>query len=233
MPPLPPGCPWSGWALPDIKHCEANLCAWVAAPANAWSNLAYLAAGALILRRARPGGLLSARGLGWVALAVGAASFAFHASYTWAGQVLDYAGMFLLTGWALARALLRAGALDERGAAAAWGLLFAASLAALFAFRALGWGVQGVMLAQVLALVSLELRLLARRDAPAYGALWAALALVGAGYACWHLDHSGRFCRPDDHLFQLHAAWHGLTAAALALLWRFHEGVDAARAGKR
>ena len=52
--------------------------------------------------RCRPGGL------GPVSVAVGATSFAFHASYTFAGQVLDYAGMFLLIGWALARGLMRA-----------------------------------------------------------------------------------------------------------------------------
>src|SRR4051812_24434555 len=106
VPPHPAGSPWSGWTLPDIKHCEANLAGWISAPANTWSNLAYFAVGAWILGRSKGRGPLSARGLGAVSLAVGATSFLFHMSYTFAGQFLDYAGMFLLTGWALARGLL-------------------------------------------------------------------------------------------------------------------------------
>ena len=43
--PLPPGCPWSGFAPPDLKHCETNLAAWITTPANTWSNLAYIAVG--------------------------------------------------------------------------------------------------------------------------------------------------------------------------------------------
>lgn len=38
IPPLPDGCPWSGWTLPNLKWCEDNVCAWVTAPANTWSN---------------------------------------------------------------------------------------------------------------------------------------------------------------------------------------------------
>lgn len=233
VPPHPAGSPWAGWALPDIKHCEDNLAGWIAAPANAWSNLVYLAAALLIWRRAAPGGALSARGLGAISFAVGATSFVFHASYTWAGQLLDYAGMFLLTGWTLARALLRLGALEERGAAAFWAGAFAASLGVWLAFSRLGWGVQYVMLGQALAITALELYLVKRRDAPEYGPLGAMLALLVVAYACWHADHTDAFCRPQDHLFQLHAAWHALTAGAILAAWRFHEGVDQRRAGKR
>jgi hypothetical protein len=230
VPPHPEGSPYAGWALPDIKHCEDNLAGWIAAPANTWSNLVYVAAALFIWRNAAPGGPLSARGLGAVSIAVGVTSFVFHASYTWAGQLLDYAGMFLLTGWTLARALMRMGLLDERGAARFWAGAFAASVGAWLLFSKLGWGVQLVMLAQAVAIIALELRLMARRDAPTYAPLFAMIALLAAGYACWHLDHTDAFCRPADHLFQLHAAWHGLTALAFLAAWRFHEGVDALRA---
>ena len=112
--PLPPDCPWGGWTPPDLQHCEANLCGWITTPANTWSNLAYVAVGVWIWRRAAKRDLLAAGGLGPVSIAVGVTSFAFHASYTFAGQVLDYGGMFLLIGWALAR-----GALDDFMGAAA------------------------------------------------------------------------------------------------------------------
>lgn len=230
VPPAPEGSPWAGWALPDMKHCEANLAGWIAAPANTWSNLAYVAAGLWIMSRSPRRGALSARGLGPVSIAVGATSFAFHMSYTFAGQVLDYAGMFVLLGWAVARAMLRDGRLDERGAERFWAGFVALSLLALFVFRAAGWGIQTIILVQTLGLAVFELRLMtARRDAPSYGSFWIMLGLLAAGYACWHLDHTDAFCRPQSPL-QLHALWHLLTAAAFLAAWRFHEGIDARRA---
>lgn len=214
--------------MPDIKHCEANLSSWIAAPANTWSNLPYVAVGLWIMRRSAGRGLLTSGGLGPVSVAVGATSFVFHASYTFAGQVLDYAGMFLLIGWALARGLLRAGLLTEEGAKRFWGGLFAASMAALFAFRAAGWGIQTLVLVQALVLAALEIRLMAvKRDAPSYAPFWLMQALLAAAYACWHLDHADFACAPDVHWFQFHALWHVVTAGAFAAAWRFHAGVDA------
>lgn len=231
VPPHPAGSPWSGWALPDIKHCEANLAGWVAAPADTWSNLAYFAVATLILTRSKRRGPLSARGLGAVSIAVGATSFLFHMSYTFAGQFLDYGGMFLLTGWALARALLRAGWISELGAAKVWAVLVAASLGALLGFRALGWGIQTIMLVQAFAIAGLELWLMrVKRDAPEYGSFWLMQALLIAAYACWHLDHADFACRPENHFLQFHALWHVLTATAFVAAWRFHEGIDSRRA---
>jgi hypothetical protein len=227
VPPLPAESPWSGWALPDIKHCEANLSSWIAAPANTWSNLPYIAVGLWIWRSSPRPGVLKAGGLGPVSVAVGVTSFAFHASYTFAGQVLDYAGMFLLLGWALARGLLRAGLLGEAAGLRFWAGLFAASMASLFAFRAAGWGIQTLVLVQTLALAALELRLmLVKRDAPSYGSFWLMQGLLAAAYACWHLDHADFACRPDVHWFQFHALWHVLTAGAFVAAWRFHDGID-------
>jgi len=213
--------------LPDIKHCEANLGGWIAAPANTWSNLIYLAVGLWIMSRSAKRSALSAGGLGPVSIAVGATSFVFHASYTFAGQVFDYAGMFLLMGWALARGLMRAGILSEKGALRFWFGLFGASLAALLAFRAAGWGIQTIMIVQAVAFAVLELRLmLVKRDAPEYASFWTMLLLLVAAYVCWHLDHTDFACRPENHWLQFHAIWHLLTAAAFVAAWRFHKGVD-------
>lgn len=231
VPPPPAGSPWSGWALPDIKHCEANLAGWITAPSNTWSNLAYVAVGAYIMRKSTRRDALAAGGLGPVAIAVGATSFAFHMSYTFAGQVFDYLGMFILIGWALARGVMRAGLLDEKGALRFWAVLVAASLGALFAFRFAGWGIQTIVLVQALSLAALEIRLmLVKRDAPSYGSLWLCNFLLIIAYACWHLDHTDFACRPDDHVIQFHAIWHVVTAGAFVAAWRFHEGVDALRA---
>jgi hypothetical protein len=198
IPPLPAGSPWSAWARPDIHHCEANLAGWIAAPADTWSNLGYFAVGLWLLRSPKP----AERTLGGIALAVGACSFAFHASYTYQGQFLDYAAMFLLTGWLLAR-----------GAARIWAAIVAASLALFLVFHALGLPVQTLMLAHVAGLL---IRGGMKRDF-SFGL---AIGLFAIAYGCWHLDHADGFCRPDDHVFQWHAAWHLITAAAFLPLAR-------------
>lgn len=222
IPPLPPGSPWSGWARPDIHHCEANLAGWIAAPADSWSNLAYLAAGLWLWRRGPRG---PGRTLAAIAVAVGLCSFAFHASYTYEGQVLDFAAMFLLTGWILARGAVRSGALAEDRLNAAWAVVVGASLCLFGLFRARGVPVQTIMIAHVAAVVVQEARLVSTgRGTRSPGAFAAALGLIAAAYACWRLDHADRFCRPDDHLFQWHAAWHVLTAAAFVPLARAQEG---------
>lgn len=226
IPPLPSASPWSAWARPDIHHCETNLAGWIAAPADTWSNLAYLAAGAWLLTRPRGPG----RTLGAIAVAVGACSFAFHASYTYQGQVLDFAAMFLMTGWLLARGAVRAAWLTADREAAAWAALVGVSLTAFAALHAAGLPVQTVMLAHALAVIALEARLDLSRTSPGPRApLAAAVGLVAAAYACWHLDHSDRFCAPDGHLFQWHAVWHCLTAAAFLPLAAFHETVQGRR----
>ena len=117
--------------------------------------------------------------------------------------------------------------MTEKGALRFWAGLFLGSLAALFAFRAAGWGIQTLVLVQALALAGLEIRLmLVKRDAPAYASFWLMQFLLIAAYACWHLDHADFVCAPENHWLQFHAIWHGLTAAACVAAWRFHEGVD-------
>ena len=100
----------------------------------------------------------------------------------------------------------------------------------MFAFRAMGWGIQTIILVETLALAALEIRLLvAKRDAPSYTSFWLMQCLLAAAYTVWHLDHTDAFCRPDS-LLQGHAIWHFLTAGAFVAAWQFHEGVDTLRA---
>ncbi len=203
--PLPPDSPWAAWARPDIKHCEANLAGWIAAPADTWSNLGYLAVGAWLIARSPKG---PGRTLGWISAAVGLCSFAFHASYTAQGQLLDYAGMYLLVGWMLARLAVRARWTPHEGRA--WAAVVGGSLAAYAALWSLRLPVQSTMTVLVAAAVAWEVKRGDGRRAP----LGTALALIAAAYVCWNLDHADAFCRPGQHRFQWHAAWHILTAAS-------------------
>jgi len=128
--PLEPRCPWYSWTRPNVKWCENNLCAYITAPANTYSNLLYIFLGFLMIKRARQ---VRSKTLGMFGPAsiwagekeytrgakrqasllaslltnvanhdlAGVSSFAFHASYTYVFQIFDYFGMFCFVNLAL------------------------------------------------------------------------------------------------------------------------------------
>lgn len=98
-------CPWDGWEAASVSFCEARLCATVVEPSNAWSSMAYVLLGGWLLVRpeARRNWLLGSVAVANVMIGLG--SFAFHATGTFVGELIDLFGMFLLSGLMLAWAL--------------------------------------------------------------------------------------------------------------------------------
>jgi hypothetical protein len=228
-PPLPPGCPWSGWTPPNVDWCEEELCAWVANPANTWSNLAYLALGLLMWREARRRGSRALALFAPTSVAVGVFSLVYHASYTWFLQFFDFVGMFLFCFAVLALNARRLGWIGaERQTAFYLGgvALFSALVPLLFE---LGIPIQALVGLLVLAMVAQELWLRRRDGAlPAHRYWWAALVLVAIAALCSALDVTRVWCDPANHWLQGHAAWHLLSAASLYALFRFYAELDAA-----
>ena len=221
VPALPFSSPWHGWALPDIKHCEANLGGWITAPANTWSNLAYILVGLWLWRKAKEDGASAAAAMGPIAVACGVGSFLFHGSYTFFFQVFDYVGMFLYILWVMVFALRRLGALREQSRPY-WASV-AASTALLLAFRGLGWPIQSLFGTQVALAAGLELWIYAaRREGVRYGWMAATVGLFLLGQVSWHMDHTDAFCRPDDHILQGHAVWHVITSLCFATSYLFY-----------
>lgn len=225
-PPLSEGCPWSGFTPPNVDWCEENLCAWVVNPADTWSNLAYLAAGLWMLHAARG---RNAPGLGFfgpAAIAVGLCSGIYHASYTYALQLLDFLGMYLFCFLVLVLNARRLRWIDE-GAQARWylGGVAALSAATPLLFET-GLPIQGLVFVLILAGVGQEIALARRADgrAPAYAPFAAALALLTGAAVFSALDVTRTWCDPDDHWIQGHALWHVLSAAALVALFYFYAG---------
>ena len=97
--------------LPDHCFCEAIGSGAVAQPANAWSSLAFVLAGLWIAQpsargkykaRNRMAGEPAYRRLyGCALVAIGLGSYFYHATLTFAGQVCDMSGMYLLITFAL------------------------------------------------------------------------------------------------------------------------------------
>lgn len=222
-PPLPPGCPWSGFTPPNLDWCEEERCAWVVNPADTWSNGLYLVLGLLMWREARRRGSSSLAPFGPASVAVGVFSFAFHASYTWMLQFFDFVGMFLFCFCVLSLNARRLGwiAPGRQTASTLYGVAFTSALLAPLFQR--GVPIQGLVLVLVLAIVAQEAWLLRRDGAlPAHRYWWAALALLAGAALFSALDLSRTWCDPRDHWLQGHALWHLLSAASLYALFRFY-----------
>lgn len=233
-PPLPEGCPWSGWTPPNVDWCERELCALVVNPAGTWSNLLYVVLGVLMWHEARRSGRRDLAAFGPASVVVGAFSLVYHASYTYFFQFFDFVGMFAFCFLPIAINARRLGWIEPRRELAVHAggtVLFSALVPPLFE---LGAPIQGLVLVLILAVVGQELVLHARAASrAAYPWFWAALGLIAAGAVCSALDLSRVGCDPDHPWLQGHAAWHLLSAASLFALFRFYGALGAPGAGAR
>lgn len=217
----PPGCPWTGHAPATLHYCEENLCAWVAAPANTWSNLAYVLAAVWIWRRRREAASRAVRWFAPIALAVGAASFLYHASFLFALQVCDLTAMYLFSGLLLALDLARAGLVTERRVPLAFGLAAGVPVAAVIVLRG-PWGpvLFGV---EVLAVLALEIALWRRAaHAADYRDLRRAILALAVAWGFWWVDLTRVWCDPRNHVVQGHALWHMVNSLCFPFLFRYY-----------
>ena len=237
VPPLEARCPWSAWARPNIKWCEDNLCAWVTAPANTWSNLAYVLGAVLMWARLNGRGVArrrcTLRLFPPASLVVGITSFAYHASYTWFFQLFDFVGMFVFCCVSTTLNARRLGQIDADAVPRVY-LLSAALCSALFLLVGwLGLPVQLIVLTLVLLTLGQEAVLYFGRAyrehpklRPRYHHFVSGMLLLVIAFACSVADATRLWCNPANHIMNGHSAWHLLTAIVLYLLFLFHEQFD-------
>ncbi len=150
---------------------------------------------------------------------IGIGSLAFHGTGTLAGERIDQAGMFLLSGLVLVFAASSARGWSARTGAAAYGAAVLASSGVNAWLPRIGIP---LFAAQLVAGIAWELRLHRReRDRSSYRHLFRALAIFAVSFSFWALDISGVVCRPDNHLVTGHAVWHVLNAVSIYELYRF------------
>jgi len=221
-PPLPPGCPWSGFTPPNVDWCEQELCALVVNPADTWSNGVYLVLGVWMWHAARRSGRADLRWFGPASLAVGAFSLLYHASYTWMLQFLDFVGMFAFCFVVLARNARRLDWVGPRGETIFFfaGVAGASALVPLLFER--GIPIQGTVAACIALALAQEAWLRRSAPEPLPRVYWVGLALLAAAGVCSLLDVTRVWCEPTSWL-QGHAVWHVLSAFALLALFRFYE----------
>jgi len=225
MPPYAAESVWKGWSpatcLPDDCFCEAIREGVVRQPANAWSSLGFVIVALWIVLRLRQSGpvraVLSAAEA-WLFVCslflLGLGSALYHASLTFAGQVLDVAGMYFVATFILLHRLAPRFHLPPAPSV----VLFVLGNAALMTAQVTTPSLRRVVFSALLvtALV-VEWRFSAGRKWLAAGAFLMALAVV-----IWALDRERVVCSPHSVL-QGHALWHFLSAIAAACLFRSYE----------
>lgn len=211
-------CPWAGWEPASVSFCEARLCAAIVEPSNAWSSMAYVALGAWLLTRGEARRSLLLAGVALANVLIGLGSFAFHASGTFAGELVDLFGMFLLSGLMLAHALGR-GRWRPEQIAAAWAGFVIAPMALVLLIKPAGIPLFAL---ELVTAIGLELRAKVQGRSPHFRLFSQALGLVSAAFAIWVTDTARLLCNPDNHLVTGHAIWHALNAVAVTRLFFFY-----------
>lgn len=213
---MPSPCPWDTLAPGTVAFCEARLCGWIAEPANAWSSLAYVVA-ALWMARA------PARSGGWPVIAaqlgIGVGSFFFHASGTFAGELVDQAGMYLLSALILVEASAGPQGWSARRRAATYAALVAGSTLLNLAVRPIGIPLFAL---QLVIGIGWQVQQGRRNPEPRYRLLALALGIFSVSFTFWVLDITRVLCDPDRHVWSGHAMWHVLNAICTERLGRFY-----------
>jgi len=195
--------------------CERLRDGLVAQPVNTASALAYLLAAAWLARQGARRDAVSRRealAFGLAVAAAGVGSVDFHGPGSPAARWLHDAGLCAAVSFVAVHDLARlAGA--RRRVVPAWAATAGAGGVLLGLAPRAGGAVAGALGLLVAAGEVAVARRGPRRPPGAYRAGVAALAV---GAACWWLGRTGGpLCDPDS-LLQGHAAWHLLTAFALA-----------------
>lgn len=223
MTPFGPSCPWyqdlERFGPANVKWCEERVCGWINEPANAWSNLLYIALGLWIVRHAGRRGSSAGRAFGAVVIVMGALSFLYHASNNFLTQCLDFTGMFMMVFFVLATNARRLG-WPRRGLGALYGSSVVLATLALWPLDRAGVPIQLTIAAAGIVIAASEAAARAKTgDRGPLGMFYAAIATLLAAETCSALDYKRFHCDPSNHFLQGHAAWHLIAAAAMPMIY--------------
>jgi len=226
MPAFGPSCPWydalQAHGPANVKWCEERVCAWINEPANAWSNLGYMAAGLWILSDSRRRGSGAGKAFGAAVFVMGAFSFYYHATNNFLTQSFDFLGMYLMAFFIVAVNARRLG-WPRRGLELLYlGACVAATLA-LWPLDASGFPIQWTVAITGAVILAAELAARSREKSPPPMTLfWTALATLVVGELFSLSDLKRVWCDPKNHWLQGHAVWHWFGGAAMPQIYLYY-----------
>ena len=224
-----PATLWAHWqpatCLQTGCFCEsANEQSPIRQPSNAYSSLAFVFSGMIVLSQMQkntsrrfPG--IYAAIMGVSSIIVGVGSAFYHASLTFIGQFFDVFGMFLLAALTLVYAWERI-----------WTLRLTTTLSLYLALNLfLSWlqiaipDTRRYAFAVVLMLALAFEYYFRLKKKPRIETrwLWIGTSLLGSAYIIWILDNT-RLVWFAKSFFQGHAVWHILGAIAVLFLHRYY-----------
>lgn len=223
-----PSCPWyditEKVGPPNIKWCEETLCQWVTEPANAWSNLGYMAAGLIILylsfKNHQDNNL---KQFGPVAFIVGLTSFFFHQSNFYGSQLMDFLGMFLYLGWIIGMNLIRLQKLKVTNLK--WFYLSVAAILGLLTHFMYVTEMNFQTLIPLLALGGFITEYLARNKVKInYKWFSLSVGILILGFSISFLDAKRIWCDPTQHgwFAQGHALLHWIVSFSMFTIWKHY-----------
>lgn len=215
------------FGAPSIKWCEETLCQVVSEPANTWSNLGYLVSAIVLYIWARKS---KHNELKWFAPAMflmGAASFYFHMSNYYVGQVLDFIGMYLFVFWLLVLNLRKA-KLIKRNKQILTEVIIIIGCTSLVHYMYINHlNFQNIVAAGVIGILLTEfIAFKVSKKTRNYKYFWTSIALMGVAQIFSQLDLRRIMCDPHEHIFQGHAIWHTIGAVALTIAYKHWEQED-------
>lgn len=230
--PLPPGCPWADWARPNVKWCEENLCGYITAPANTWTNLSYMIFGLWMMRDGSKKKSNTLYFVGVASILVGVTSFVYHASYTAQGQFLDFVGMYMFSVIPVVLNGRRLQVLKKKhelvvGVGAVILLsVFTALVQLEIVMNPKKFPIQ-LLVAFLVAITLVQEVILYRRKVEARRAnFYLSVFFIAAAFSCSIMDATNVWCDPHDHVIQGHGMWHILSSISLQFIYMFYSQFD-------
>lgn len=205
-------------AAADCERCRPGP---VAQPVNTVSSLAFCAAGAVVITRARAASVETPRSaeeaLGWSAIAAGLGSVAYHGPGTRAGQVAHDASLITMLGTVVLADV--APSTGRRATRSTLGTLAVGATVAALSRRS-----TSIQILAGVAATAAEIARVTRRTAPRHETRrtgspratveWVVASVGATGHVLGRTG--GPLCRPDARL-QAHALWHLAMATVLVL----------------
>lgn len=220
----PAGCPWSNYAPSTIYFCEAATCTWIAHPAEAWSSFLISLFGIYIIYDAKKKNLPMLWLFGLAGILVGLFSFAFHATMTFWGEILDLGSMYMVVAVAVAFNLRRYfPKITKNGLYGIIVLITFGSLSGLAIYKPLGSAIFATI---IIIAVSTEIYMRNRVQTEYkvdYKYLIYCIGTLLFAWGIWWTDKLKIICDPENHIWTGHSTWHLLNGVSIYFLYKLYQ----------